>query len=119
MSDKEKDKSAELVPVERPPEFEEERVTDLGALGLAAYSPPEGYEDFADREHNGRRIILYMGQGAVVDVVDKGYSIDDVAVPDMLLLRVQGPLEEAMTVFEYPQRYAAPDDAKRVFGRAA
>lgn len=111
--------SAELVPVDRPPESEQERVTDLGALGLAGYSPPEGYKDFADKEQNGRRKILYLGANALVDIVDKGYTVGDVAIPDILLLRVEGPREQAMDVFNYPQRYAPEADARRVFGEAA
>lgn len=108
--------STELVPVARSP-----GETDLDALGLGGYQPPEDIEALHEREKDGKRFILYVGTGemALVDVVDKGYVVENVVVPDILLLRVEAPKANAMDVFNNPQRYAAPNDARRVFDHAA
>lgn len=111
--------SADLVPVEadlKP------GTTDLGELGLAGYSAPEGYEgkDLADGElSKGRRKILYLGEKAIVDVIDGGFMVGEVEVPETLLLRVEGQRDQAIEVFRFPQRFVPEADARRVFGEAA
>jgi|SRR5579872_699584 len=116
MIDGRKPSSKELMPV---PVDELPGSTDLSELGIGAYYPPDGLVELAAEEHNGRRHILYVGDVAMVDVVGMSSVVEDVVIPELLLLRVSAPLDQALDALHNTQRYAPEAEARRVFDKAA
>lgn len=84
-------------------------------LEKPVYQPPEEAVDLADREFDGKRLILYVGQMAVLDVV----NVDEGGNPDVLLLRLESTPNNAMDLLNHPSTYAPSDLARAVFDRAA
>ena len=76
------------------------------------YQPPVGLLELADREADGKKLILYGGHVALLDVLKKG-SEDS---PDELLLRLETSPDRALDLLNHPSLYASPEDAQNVFG---
>lgn len=88
------------------------------AIEQGAYEAPKGLEDFADRETaDGKRLILYIGDVALLDIIEPKHEEADEIVPDRLLLRLKAAKEQAMDLFHHPAPFASTEDALRIFER--
>lgn len=92
-------------------------MSELLKLEQGAYVAPEGLQDYADRDIDSKTLVLYIGDKALLDIVEKGFVDESmqVAVPDRLIKRVVASKEEAMDLFVHPQKFMPRIDALRIF----
>ena len=94
-------------------------MSQLLELEQGAYQAPEGLMDFADREVDGKKIILYIGDKALLDIVKKGYIdvVEEVEVPDILLRRIETEPQDGVNIFKHPASYLSAEEEMRIFDR--
>lgn len=80
---------------------------------LPIYAPPEGHKDVMDRMEGNKKLILYVGERAVLDVL----IVDDNDEPKALLMRLNEDPSQAIDLFTFPQRHADEEVARNVFDR--
>lgn len=91
-------------------------MSELLSLESGQYVAPENAEDFGERDIDGKRLILYIGEKATVDVVERRIK-DDHEELGRLLLRVVADKSKAMDLLNHTPLFATPEEANRVFGR--
>lgn len=80
---------------------------------LSVYAPPEGLTDLMDRKEGNKQLILYVGEKALLDVL----IVDAEGKPVTLLTRLEDSPDQALDLFEYPQRHADEKVARNVFDK--
>lgn len=84
------------------------------AIESGAYTAPENAVDLGDRIIDGKKLILYVGEKAVVDIVQREV-VGQHEILGPLLLRVEGSKAQALDLLYHPAAYAKAEDAARVF----
>jgi hypothetical protein len=79
------------------------------------YEPPEGYDDLAERQIEGKplRKILYLGRSAILDIV----HLDEEARPDYIVMRLEQAREEAHNLLVHTQQFMPRAQAITIFER--
>jgi hypothetical protein len=92
-----------------------ETILETLELDVPAYEKPDNVFELAEREEDGKKLILYAGKMALLDILKKAEN----GVPDHLLLRIESSPDKAMDLFHHPALYTTPEMATIIFERAA
>jgi len=82
-------------------------------LDAPVYQPPEGSDDFGERDVIGKglRLLLYIGEIASLDIV----TIDENDEPRALVMRLEDSRDRAMNLLRHPQSYVSEEQAIILF----
>lgn len=85
------------------------------ALPVPRYEAPEDMEDFGERVADGKKFILYLGDRAVVDVIEIQGLVDGVEVLGTKLASVEAPKEKGVDLLYHTANYMPANEAKAIF----
>ena len=77
---------------------------------------PKGVVELADREEDGKILVLYSGSVALLDVIKKPVGK---ATPAEHLLRLASDPKNSLDLLYHPSLYTTPEVAKEVFDSRA
>lgn len=90
-------------------------MSTLASFEIGQYKAPEDAVDFGERYADKKAILLYIGEKAIVDVVD----CPDITRPNelgMQILRLVDSPEKGPAMLNHTANFLPPDLAQEVFG---
>ena len=94
-------------------------MSELALLEAGPYVEPEGVEDFGERQADGKKFFLYLGDKAIVDVVELHFDDQGREVLGNHLLRLTDSPEKGPDMLNHTSLELPEDLAKAYFGGKA
>jgi len=94
-------------------------MSELTAFDLGPYRAPLDAEDYGERQADGKKFLLYLGEKAIVDVVELHFDENGKELLGGQILRLVDALEKGPAMLNHTSLHVPEDVAREVFGHVA